>query len=168
MADESPKPTTELERRREQFVLAYAVTGNATAAAVAAGYSPRSAKEQGVRMMADAAFATRAREARELHMADQQAAFDRQSAQLRSAADQAILSLLGAAKGAKSEMARVQAAVAILDRAGHKPIERVESKTEHTFPNSDAIADEVDSRLDRLFAPRGAGAGASGDSSSTH
>lgn len=168
MADESLKPTTELERRREQFVLAYAVTGNATAAAVAAGYSPRSAKEQGVRMMADATVGARAREAREAYLADQQAAFDRQTASIRSAADQAILALEEILKGAKSEMARVQACVAILDRAGHKPIERVESKTEHTFPTSDAVSDEVDSRLDRLFAPRGAGASASGDSSPTH
>lgn len=169
MAKERSKTgSTEAARRREQFVLAYAATGNATAAAVAAGYAPNSARQQGAYLMSDPALATRAREAREQFVADQAAAFERQTASLRSAADQAILSLVEAAKSAKSEMARVQAAVAILDRAGHKPIERVEAKNEHTFPDSQAVADEVDSRLDRIIGAVPTGGDSSGDSSTTH
>ena len=156
----------EAARRREQFVSVYAATGNAAGAAVAAGYAAGSAKGKGAEMMADQEIGPLAREARELYLADKAAAFERQSEALRTAADKAILSLVNAAATAKSEMARVQAAVAILDRAGHKPIERVESKNEHTFQPADA--NEVDSRLDRILGSRAAGTGASGDRGPTH
>ncbi len=160
------KGGTEVERRREQFILAYAVTGNATAAAVAAGYSPKTAKTQGSFLLTNPEFAIRARDARETHLADQQAAFERQTALLRSAGDQAILTLQNVAANARSEMARVQAAVAILDRAGHKPIEKVDSTNHHTFAPPDP--DEVDARIDKLFGPGRTLPSASGDSKPTH
>ena len=158
--------TKEVERRHEQFILAYSVTGNAAAAAIAAGYSPKGARTEGSRLLAHPDVATRAREARDLYETNKRAAFDRQTETLRSAADQAILALVGVLTAAKSEMARVQAAIAVLDRAGHKPVERVESHNEHVFNPGDA--DEVDSRLDRIFSARTAGESPDGDSGSTH
>lgn len=72
------------------------------------------------------ALMARAREARTAWLAGQSDAHERQSLALVDAADTAITVLLDQAQTARSAMARVQAAVAILDRAGHKPVERIE------------------------------------------
>ena len=54
--------------------------------------------------------------------------FARQQAALREAGDAAIEALVAVAQNPKaSPMARVQAAIGILDRAGHKPVERIET-----------------------------------------
>ena len=81
-------------------------------------------------MMHEAETGARAREARQQHVLRTQDAFSRQQAALRAAADDAIRVLAEIAQCAPrvGAIARVQAAVAILDRAGHKPIERVEQQ----------------------------------------
>lgn len=156
----------ETERRRDQFVIVYAATGNATAAAVAAGYSVKSARQQGAVLMADPSLAAYARDAREAFLADRRKALEDAMSSLVEGAPEAIKSLRNLADKAKSEMARVNAATAILLYAGLKPPERVESKNEHTFTAPDS--NEVDSRLDRLFGTSGPGASASGDRQATH
>ncbi len=78
---------------------------------------------------------------REARAKEQEDDFARQQAALRGAADGAIKTLQEVAAAAPrgqdgkadrsyylGAMARVQAAIAILDRAGHKPVERVEQK----------------------------------------
>ena len=79
-------------------------------------------------MMHEAETGARAREARKQHVQATLTDFQRQQAALCAAADAAIATLveISAAAPRAGAMARVQAAVAILDRAGHKPIERVE------------------------------------------
>jgi hypothetical protein len=79
-------------------------------------------------MMHEAETGPRAREARERHMRVTMDDFARQQAALREAGDAAIESLLAVATNPKATpMARVQAAIGILDRAGHKPVERIET-----------------------------------------
>ncbi len=78
---------------------------------------------------------------REARAKEQQDDFARQQAALKGAADGAIKTLREVAAAAPRDdegkadrsyylgaMARVQAAVAILDRAGHRPVERVEQQ----------------------------------------
>lgn len=121
---------SETAHRRELFVAAYATTGNATAAAIAAGFSESNAATQGDRLMHEAETGLRARKAREQHVHATQDAFRRQQQALRDAADGAIKALIEIAEmpPRAGAQARVLAAVAILDRAGHKPVERIEQQ----------------------------------------
>ncbi len=120
----------EVEHRRELFIAAYAQTGNASAAAIAAGYSERSAGTMGDRLMHEVATGTRAREARRQYVESSMSDFQRQQRALCEAADDAIRTLVQVASNPprSGAQAMVLAAVAILDRAGHKPIERIEQQ----------------------------------------
>ena len=120
----------EIRQRHEQFILAYAQTGNASSAAVAAGYSEANSDVQGGRLLRHAAVGPRAREARAQHLHQTRDAFERQQQALREAADGAIETLvrIAAAPPRVGAQAMVLAAVAILDRAGHKPVERIEQQ----------------------------------------
>ena len=119
----------EVAHRRELFIAAYAQTGNATAAAVAAGFTEKNAGAQGDKLLHEPETGARAREARQQHVQATVSDFERQQRALCTAADDAIATLveIAAAAPRAGAMARVQAAVAILDRAGHKPVERIES-----------------------------------------
>ena len=124
--------TAEAKRRVEAFIAAYARTGNATQAAVEAGYSAKSAKQQGSRLMTDAAICARSAEARSAYLAEQEDDKKRQRKMLVDAADDAIRALRSVVQGsvARGAVAMVSAATAILDRAGHKPVD--ESKVDHS------------------------------------
>lgn len=124
--------TVEAARRAEAFVAAYGRTGNATQAAVEAGYSAKSAKQQGSRLMTDAAICARCSEARAAFLAEQEDDKKRQRKMLVQAADDAIRALHTVVRGGvgRGAVAMVSAATAILDRAGHKPVD--ESKIDHT------------------------------------
>ena len=129
MAAKISSSRREVEHRRQLFIAAYAATGNATSAAIAAGFGERNADVTGDRLLREPATGARAREARQQHVERTQDAFSRQQAALRAAADDAIRVLVEIAACAPrvGALARVQAAVAILDRAGHKPVERIET-----------------------------------------
>lgn len=51
-----------MNARRERFCLEYAASGNATQAATAAGYSPRTARSQGQRLLTNADIQERIKE----------------------------------------------------------------------------------------------------------
>ena len=51
-----------MNARKERFCLEYAASGNATQAAIAAGYSPRSARSQGQRLLTNADIKARIEE----------------------------------------------------------------------------------------------------------
>ena len=128
----------EIARRVELFVSAYAQHGDATAAAIAAGYSERGAAVQGAKFLTDPKIASRAREARDAVVNAQKDTFQRQQDALKAACDGAITALIDLTHGNLPEgdmgrgkvgaQALVLAATAILDRAGHKPIERVQQE----------------------------------------
>lgn len=51
-----------MNARKERFCMEYAASGNATQAAIAAGYSPRSARSQGQRLLTNADIKARIEE----------------------------------------------------------------------------------------------------------
>ena len=120
----------EVEHRRELFIAAYAQTGNASAAAVAAGFAERNADVTGDRLLREPATGVRAREARQQHVEATLSDFQRQQAALCAAADGAIGTLVQVAANPPrtGAQAMVLAAVAILDRAGHQPVQRIEQQ----------------------------------------
>ncbi|HET7561704.1 MAG TPA: terminase small subunit [Rhodanobacteraceae bacterium] len=127
---------SEVIARREAFIAAFAQTGNATTAAIAAGFSENGATVQGERLLRDADLARRARDGREAFLQQTREDFEQQQALLRAESFKAIQALAQVAAGKMPEegnsrvgaQARVLAAVAILDRAGHKPIERIQQQ----------------------------------------
>lgn len=131
----------EVARRKELYIRAYAETGNKEASLIAAGYSPGTVRNTMRKFDADADLESRAREAREKAVAEQADTFKRQQIAIKAQADTAIRTLAEIAAGPQRDaagnldkswshgaIARVQAATAILDRAGHKPIERVQQE----------------------------------------
>ncbi len=131
-ADGEKAGAAEVKRRVDAFVVAYGRTGSATQAAVEAGYSAKSAKQQGSRLMTDAAICARCSEARAAFLAEQEDDKKRQRKMLVVAADDAITALHRVVQGevGRGAVAMVSAATAILDRAGHKPVD--ESKIDHS------------------------------------
>lgn len=127
---------SEVIARRDAFIAAYAQTGNATTSAIAAGFSEHTAQTQGDRLLRDAEVSRRAREARETFLKQTREDFEQQQSLLRAGAYKAIEALSQVAAGKMpadgnsrvGAQARVLAAVAILDRAGHKPIERMQAQ----------------------------------------
>lgn len=131
----------EVARRKELYIQAYAQTGNMEASLLAAGYSHGSIRNQQKLIAADSALQSRAREAREKVVAEQADTFKRQQDALKVEADAAIRTLAEIVRGPPRDaqgnvdkawshglIARVQAATALLDRAGHKPVERVQQE----------------------------------------
>jgi phage terminase small subunit len=92
--------------RREKFVAEYVKDGNATKAAVRAGYSTKSARVTGHRLLTNAALQQR----------------------LQEAGQQGLETLMEIAESGKSETARVQAATVLMDRAWGRVITPVEIK----------------------------------------
>lgn len=128
----------EVARRIDLFIAAYAQTGDGASAAIAAGYSPNAARNRAEKLLQINDVASRAREAREAVVNAQKDTFQRQQDALKAACDGAITALINLTHGKLPEgdlgrgkvgaQALVLAATAILDRAGHKPIERVQQE----------------------------------------
>ena len=93
-----------LTKRQDTFVAEYAKTGNATRSAITAGYSPRSARVTGSRLLTNDALKQR----------------------LDQAGQQSLEALMDIVVNGKSEYARVQAASILLDRSWGKVITPVE------------------------------------------
>ena len=87
--------------------------------------------------MTDTDICARASESRAAFLADQEDDKKRQRRMLVEAADDAIRALQSVVRGGEASgrgaVARVSAATAILDRAGHKPVD--ESKIAHSSPD---------------------------------
>jgi len=111
---------------QDKFIEHYTLTGNATKAAIEAGYSEKTAKIKGSQLKAQ--FANEIREATQ----------DKVPAGLR------WLSEL--AEKAESESVRLGAVRDLLDRAGLKPVERIETTTIEAMSN-----EEIQRELDALL-----------------
>lgn len=135
----------ERDRRKDIFVAVYAETGNLPAAALAAGHREKAVSSAIWRYRHDPELMARAEAARDQHVQDDIDRFKHQQERLRAGADEAITALLEVTRGepklppdaSRAERqiarrwsiganARVMAAMAVLDRAGHKPVERIE------------------------------------------
>lgn len=125
----------EADRRAIAFIAAYARTGNATQAALEAGYSPKTVRQQGAMLLSKLDKNGECSKARTDFLAEQENSKKRQRRMLEVQADDAIRALGMVVRGevARGAVAMVSAATAILDRAGHKPVD--ESKIAHSSPD---------------------------------
>ena len=118
-----------MTERQEKFIEYYSITGNAAKAAVEAGYSEKTAKQKGYELK------HLLRE--EINDQTQKVLADKVPVTLN------ILSKL--AEEAESESVRLGAVKDILDRAGLKPVERIEQTNIERMSN-----EEIQRELDAL------------------
>jgi phage terminase small subunit len=116
-----------MTERQEKFIEYYSLTGNASRAAVEAGYSEKTAKQKGYELK------NLLRE--EINDQTQKVLADKVPVTLN------ILSKL--AEEAESESVRLGAVKDILDRAGLKPVERIEQTNIEKMSNEE-IQREID------------------------
>ena len=115
---------------QDKFIEHYTLTGNATKAAIEAGYSEKTAKDKGSQLKAQ--FNNEIREATQRLLQDKIPAGLHWLAEL--------------AEKAESESVRLGAVRDLLDRAGLKPIERIETTTIEAMSN-----EEIQRELDALL-----------------
>ena len=115
---------------QDKFIEHYVLTGNAKQSAIHAGYSEKTAKVKGSQL--------KAQFKNEIHDATQKLLADKVPAGLR------WLSEL--AESAESESVRLGAVKDLLDRAGLKPVERIETTTIESMSK-----EEIERELDALL-----------------
>ncbi len=152
----------ERERRVQAFIDAYGRTGNGTQAAKDAGYKGNSVRTYASRLLAQPEVRERAEAARAKFLAETEDTHKRQREALIRKADDAIEALGKVVQGkvGRGAVARVSAAIAILDRAGHKPTERVDhTSSDGTMTpkglDADTLAARVRQVLQRAAAKSG-------------
>jgi phage terminase small subunit len=115
---------------QDKFIEHYTLTGNATKSAIHAGYSEKTAKVKGSQLKAQ--FTNEIRDATQKLLADKVPAGLRWLSEL--------------AESAESESVRLGAVKDLLDRAGLKPIERIETTTIESMSK-----EEIQRELDALL-----------------
>ena len=115
---------------QDKFIEHYTLTGNATQSAIHAGYSAKTAKVKGSQLKAQ--FTNEIREATQKLLEDKVPAGLRWLSEL--------------AESAESESVRLGAVKDLLDRAGLKPIERIETTTIESMSK-----EEIERELDALL-----------------
>ena len=118
-----------MTERQDRFIEHYSLTGNATQSAIEAGYSEKTAKQKGYELKKNLRH--------EINEQTQKVLADKIPASLN------VLSKL--AEGAESESVRLGAVKDILDRAGLKPVERIEQTNIERMSN-----EEIQRELDAL------------------
>ena len=114
--------------KQESFIEAYCQTGNATKAAVQAGYSQATSKQQG--------HVLKNKFKREIE--------DRIKKMVQDSVPAAMNQISLLAQTATSEQVRLAASKDILDRAGLKPAEKVEQKISHEDKSTDELRRELE------------------------
>ena len=114
--------------KQEAFIESYCQTGNATKAAIQAGYSQATAKQQG--------HVLKNKFAKEIEQRIKKMVQDSVPAALNQ------ISIL--AQTATSEQVRLNASKDILDRAGLKPADRVEQRISHDDKSIDELKRELE------------------------
>ena len=118
-----------MTEKQDKFIESYVLTGNATRSAIAAGYSEKTAKVKGYQLKNQLH--------NEIQKEVQKAILDKIPASLKWLSD--------LAEGAESESVRLGAIKDILDRAGLKPVDKVETTTIDQM-SADEIKKELESR----------------------
>ena len=118
-----------MTEKQDKFIESYVLTGNATRSAIAAGYSEKTAKVKGYQLKNQLH--------NEIQKEVQKAILDKIPASLKWLSDLAA--------GAESESVRLGAIKDILDRAGLKPVDKVETTTIDQMS-----ADEIKKELESL------------------
>ena len=127
---ETMKYNLVLSPQQEKFIDCYVASGNATKSAIAAGYSENGAGRRGY----------------ELKNRYQAEIDKRTRAEIKSLVPEALRQLKSLALQSESEQVRFSATRDILDRAGLKPTEKVETV------NVEKSADEMRRELEELRA----------------
>ena len=114
--------------KQEAFIESYCQTGNATKAALQAGYSEAGAKQQG--------HVLKNKFAKEIEQ--------RIKKMVQDAVPAAVSQISILAQTATSEQVRLNAAKDILDRAGLKPADRIEQRISHDDKSMDELKRELE------------------------
>jgi phage terminase small subunit len=123
-----------LNNKQKKFVEEYLKSMNATKAAKNSGYSEKTAYSIGQRLLKNV-------EIQAAIDSELDAMHEKQKKVFIRAADSAINALIDTVENGRG-LARVNAANSLLDRAGHKPIERVQAEVTEVIDG-----DEVRSKL---------------------
>jgi phage terminase small subunit len=118
-----------LTEKQDKFISEYVITGNAKQSAITAGYSPKTANAQGFQLK------------NKLRSQIEDATYK----VLQDKIPLALNWVTTLAQNAESESVRLSAIKDILDRAGLKPVERVETTTIESMSD-----DEIQRELDAL------------------
>jgi|TARA_R110000824_G_scaffold401529_1_gene612792 phage terminase small subunit len=114
--------------KQESFIEAYCQTGNATKAAIQAGYSETTSKQQG--------HVLKNKFAKEIEQ--------RIKKMVQDAVPAAVSQISILAQTATSEQVRLNASKDILDRAGLKPADRIEQRISHDDKSMDELKRELE------------------------
>ena len=142
----------ELNIRQERFCILYAQTGNAKDAYIGAGYSPKGAEPSAVQLLRNPNVSSRVEfekqkinERLDSKLLDM---LEKQRRQFILDSELAQDALRDVVKNAASNSpARVQAALGILDRAGHNPMMQIEANVTNHDPISEIPEDKRESAI---------------------
>lgn len=128
-----------LTGKQKRFINEYLMDFNATQAAIRAGYSGKTAQQQSSRLLLNVVV-------QEIINSELDEVHRKQKKMLIRASDTAINALIEMVELGKG-LAKVQAANSILDRSGHKAIDRLQADVKTEVIN----ADEIKSKLFERF-----------------
>ena len=117
--------------KQETFIEEYCLTGNAAKSAIKAGYSAKIAKQRGYKL--------KEQFSREIE--------ERSKRMLRDCVPGALAQLKNLSDSAISEAVKLGAIKDILDRAGYKPVERIDQIISH----ADKSTQELERELEALI-----------------
>jgi phage terminase small subunit len=117
--------------KQEAFIDAYCLTGNASKAAEMAGYSPKAAKQKGYALKNQFSYEIQ----------------EKTKKMIQDCVPGALSQLKNLVESAESESVKLGAIKDILDRAGHKPADKVEQQISHVESSS---IDELKRELEAL------------------
>ena len=117
--------------KQETFIEEYCLTGNAAKSAIKAGYSAKIAKQRGYKL--------KEQFSREIE--------ERSKKMLRDCGPGALAQLKNLSDSAISEEVKLGAIKDILDRAGYKPVERIDQIISH----ADKSTQELERELEALI-----------------
>ena len=117
--------------KQETFIEEYCLTGNAAKSAIKAGYSAKVAKQRGYKL--------KEQFSREIE--------ERSKKMLRDCVPGALAQLKNLSDSAISEAVKLGAIKDILDRAGYKPVERIDQIISH----ADKSTQELERELEALI-----------------
>ena len=117
--------SNDLTERQLKFAEFYLDLSNGTQAAIKAGYAVAGAHTEASRLLKNAKVAEYIESEREARKKAIQS-------KLAKYAEDAVILLYDLAKTSDSDSVRLQAIKDIMDRAGHKPVDKVENKNEHS------------------------------------
>lgn len=135
-----------INAKQRKFIDAYLLTMNATTSAKTAGYSEKTAYSIGQRLLKNEEIKTEIE-------TQLDAVHEEQRKSLVVLSSEAIMALADVVRNGRG-LAKVNAANSILDRSGHKPVDRVQSDVNaniHADVNIEDAREELLEKLNRRY-----------------